>query len=299
MLGLENTKITNKSYNATVSYRTSMSLIKNLQQITMAIYMVTDCVEEGEPLRYQAREAVLKAMAAITNVLGNIQTNSNQFRIAHAQMILVREHINILEIMGFVSTMNASILVAEIDRFISSLDTSILDTDSPHNAHVSMRNDMSYGVDLGELFYNKNDQNSGANSATNSPRQARTFDKNDGGDNSGYNGKNTIHPTLKGTPQEGNSVQGNSLNNSFIKLENQMGRLKRRTLILKLFRELPSPSGKKELTLNELVDKYSRYGGEGIVGEKTIQRELLEMTQDGTLEKLGTKRWVKYRLVHS
>lgn len=78
-----------------------------------------------------------------------------------------------------------------------------------------------------------------------------------------------------------------------------MGRLKRRSLILKLFREMPSIAGHKELTLNDLVEKYSRYGGEGNISEKTIQRELVELTSDGTLEKVGTKRWVKYRLLHN
>ncbi len=78
-----------------------------------------------------------------------------------------------------------------------------------------------------------------------------------------------------------------------------MGRLKRKSLILKLFREIPSQDGDKVLTSSELVDKYTRFGGEGQISEKTIQRELVELVGDGTLEKIGTKRWVKYRLIRN
>ncbi len=269
MAGLENIQITNKSYITTTSYRTSMSLIKNLQQITMAVYMVTDCVEDPEPLRYEARTAVLNAMKSISKVMGNVQLTSSEFRNAHANMILLRNHISVLEIMGFVSNMNANILMTEIDHFISKLDSSILDIDSPHESRVPLRSDMSFGIDLGELFYNK------------TPENALENIENNPNDNETKDGKNTL--------------VGNSIN----KIEIQMSRLKRRSLILKLFREIPSVSGFKELTVGELVDKYSRYGGEGQISEKTIQRELIELTQDGTLEKVGTKRWARYRLIHS
>lgn len=268
MAGIENIQIQNKSYITTTSYRTSMSLIKNLQQITMAVYMVTDCVEDTEPLRYEARNAVLTAMKSISKVMGSVQLTSSEFRNAHAHMILLKNHISVLEIMGFVSSMNANILMTEIDRFVSKLDSSILDVDSPHESRVPMRSDMSFGIDLGEIFY--------TNQAPN---------------NNIDDDKNSI--------QNNEPNQDQPVSSGLNKIEKEMTRLKRRSLILKLFREMPSNMGYKELTIGELVEKYSRYGGEGQISEKTIQRELLELTQDGTLEKVGTKRWVKYRLVHS
>jgi hypothetical protein len=242
MAGLGNTQTTNKSYTTTISYRTSMSLIKNLEQISLAVYMVTDCVEDAEPLRYEARGAVLLAMKSISKVLGNVQLNSAEFRNAHANMVLLKEHISILEVMGFVSTMNANILTTEIDRFIARLDTSILDINSPHESRVPMRSDMSFGIDLGELFYNRNDQNVLENG---------TISGLEKGDN-------------LNTPVD----QGLG------KIEREMGRLKRRSLILKLFREMPSLSGFKELTLSELMDKYARYGGEGSIRKRPFKESL-------------------------
>lgn len=262
---LQNSLITNKSYLTTISYKTSMSLIKNIQQITMAVYMVTDCVEESEPMRAEARSAVLTAMRSVANVVGNVQVSSANFRSAHASLVLVREHISVLEVMGYVSSMNANILVAEIDKTIAKLDTSILDTDSPHEARVGLRNDMSFGIDLGQLFY-KNLEKQG------------DLDKNDD-INSAENTTVTERPLGK--------------------IEKEMGRLQRKSLILKLFREIPSNLGYKELTMNELVDKYSRYGGEGQISEKTLSRELADLIADGTLEKIGSKRWVKYRLIRN
>ncbi len=268
MAGLENAQITNKSYIATNSYRTSMSLIKNLQQIAMAIYMVTDCVEDTEPLRVEARDAVLKAMKAVSKVMGGVQVHTAEFRAANAAMQLVREHISILEVMGYVSNMNASILLAEIEKFISRLDTSLLDMDSPHEARIPLRSDMSFGIDLGELFYKNNGSVPGSDTSN--------LDQNN----------------LESSESRGSEK-------SLGRIEREMGRLKRKSLIMKLFRELPSPAGEKELTLGELVEKYGRYGGEGPISEKTIQRELSELTNDGTLEKIGSKRWVKYRLIRS
>lgn len=266
MAGLENTQITNKSYITTNSYRTSMSLIKNLQQIAMAIYMVTDCVEDSEPLRFEARDAILRAMKAVSKVMGGVQVHTAEFRAANAAMQLVREHISILEVMGYVSNMNASILLAEIDKFIARLDTSLLDMDSPHEARVPLRSDMSFGIDLGEFFY----KNSQITSPENSPLE------------------DTVSPV---------NLESKQPEKSLGRLEREIGRLKRKSIILKLFRELPSPAGEKELTLSELVEKYGRYGGEGQISEKTIQRELMELVTEGSLEKIGSKRWVRYRLV--
>lgn len=265
MAEIRNIQAENKSYITTISYRTSMSLIKKLQQITMAVYMVTDCVEDGEPLRYKTRDAVLDAMKSISLVMGSVQTSTSSFRSAHASMVIVREHISLLEIMGYVSKMNASILVTEIDKFIASLDTSILDTDSPHKSRVPMRSDMSFGIDLGQIFYKTSDNGSAVEeSSVKEPENlAETSEKALG------------------------------------KIEREMGRLKRKSLILKIFRELPSMNGDRELALSDIVAKYNRYGGEGQISEKTIQRELSDMVGDGTLVKIGAKRWVKYRLVHS
>ncbi len=266
MAELENTQIEKKSYITTTSYRTSMSLIKKLQQITMAVYMVTDCVEDSEPLRYEARSAALSAMKSISKVMGYPQTSSVEFRAANASVKLVKEHISILEIMGYVSSMNANILISEIDKFIARLDTSLLDIDSPHEAKIPLRSDMTFGIDLGELFFKNNTENNSQNNPENETSNEAQFA-----------GEDMVQKPLG-------------------RLEKEMGKLKRKSLILKLFRELPSPNGFKELTMNERVEKYSRYGGEGQISEKTIQRELGELTLDGTLEKIGQKRWVKYRL---
>lgn len=265
MAEIENTQISNKSYLTTTSYRTSMSLIKNLQQITMAVYMVTDCVEDGEPLRNETRSAILLAMKSISRVMGNVQTSTIEFRSAHANLVLVREHLSVLEVMGYVSDMNAAILNAEIDKTIARLDTSILDMNTPHESLVPMRSDMNFGIDLGQLFY-KNPENKGDSAEI---------------DNTNTENNNEFPQKTLG------------------KIEKEMGRLKRKSLILKLFREIPSQDGDKVLTSSELVDKYTRFGGEGQISEKTIQRELVELVGDGTLEKIGTKRWVKYRLIRN
>ena len=263
---ITNHKISNKSYISTLSYKTCMSLIKNLQQITMAVYMVTDCVEDEEPLRNEARSAVLMSMKSVSKVMGNVQTHSAEFRSAHANMQLLREHVSVLEVMGYVSAMNANILNTEIDKFIARLDTSILDIDSPHEARIPLRNDMTFGVDLGELFYKRN---TGEEALVNDDNSSNTANV---------------------APSTGYSTLG--------KIEKEMGKLKRKSTILKLFRELPTVAGEKTLSMNELIEKYTRFGGEGQISEKTLGRELLEMIADGTLEKIGTKRWVKYRLVH-
>jgi len=262
---LQNTLITNKSYFSTVSYKTSMSLIKNIQQITMAVYMVTDCVEDGEPMRNATRSAILKAMGSMCDTMGNVEVSSRHFRTAHASLILVREHVSILEVMGYVSTMNANILTAEIDKVISKLDTSILDIDSPHVARVGLRNDMTFGIDLGQHFYKKQE----------------------------------LQGDLDNVDDANQDTNNEITHKPLSKIEKEMGRLQRKSLILKLFKENPSTNGEKELTMNELVSKYSRYGGEGQISEKTIGRELADLTNDGTIQKVGSKRWVRYRLVHN
>jgi hypothetical protein len=59
----------------------------------MAVYMVTDCVEDAEPLRYDARGcSAMNAMKSISvKSIGNVQLTSSEFRSAHANMVLVKE----------------------------------------------------------------------------------------------------------------------------------------------------------------------------------------------------------------
>lgn len=284
----DNLAIRNKPYTTTKSYRTSMSLIKNLQQITLAVYMVTDCVEDEEPLRIQARTAALNSMSCIAKVMGNVQSNSEQFRTAHANLILVKELIIVLEFMGYVSGMNASILTSEIDRFLSKLNESILDLDSPHNARVPMRSDMNMGIDLGVMF-------GGTEAIEKTPSVLPTSDFS----------KSPTGLTVQGAESEiateveaeASPLPRGKLDRGLEPAPTSQDHLRRQNTILKILRDTPTIGGVKELAFSDLLDKYQRYSGESGLGDKTIQRELSDLVDYGTIEKVGVKRWAKYRLV--
>lgn len=264
---LQNAIEKNNSYFSTVSYKTTMSIIKNIEQIAMALYMVTDCVEDDEPIRIEARNAILTAMKFASKIISSPQISSTNFRHIHSNLILVRNHIFLLETMGYISTMNANILLLEIDKLLSKLDSSIIDTDSSHKAQVELRKDMSFGIDLGNVFYSQNN----------------------------------LHQTSTTTEEKGNNTEQttneSSISKPLGKLEKEITHIQRKSLILKLFRETPSIDGQKEMSMNELLTKYTRYGGEGAISEKTLSREMNDLVLEKTIEKIGSKRWVKYRLI--
>ncbi len=66
----------------------------------------------------------------------------------------------------------------------------------------------------------------------------------------------------------------------------------RRNEILKIIKDSPAVEGKKSATISDI-----RLAAEGTLancGEKTLQRELASMVQNGLLKKVGEKRWSKY-----
>lgn len=218
-----NTSNDKNHYLSSFSYKTSMSLIQYLQKITTAIYMVTDCVEDSEPLRKEIRVAILSTTRELHKILNNKESSSFVIKNVHAHTLLVREYVNLLEVMGYVTNMNATILSSELDKFMSELDRAVLDIDSPYHRNVPLRRESNNGIDLGSVFYGF----TGGNMAENN----QELDTTDGAEE--------------------------SRNPSLYSIDLRDAKNKRKATIIKILKDTPTgQNGAKELSLNDLVFKY-------------------------------------------
>jgi hypothetical protein len=251
-------------YLSSYSYKTLMSLINYLHKITTAIYMVTDCVEGDEPLRKETRLAILSTTKELHKLLNSKESSSFVIKNVHSHIVLVRDYVSLLETMGYITKMNATILSTELDKFVSEMDRAKLDIDSTYHTNVPLRRESNMGIDLGSVFY----------------------------------GLGSMESLLESTENTTKDDQKEAPTLSLYNIDLRDSKNKRKSTIIKILKDTPmNQNGSKELSLNDLVFKYERYSGEASVSTKTIQRELIELIAAGVIEKVGTKRWVQYKLV--
>ena len=254
-----------------------ISYTKTNKLIT-ALYMVTDILEKDEPLRNKLRTAGLQIISDINSApvhaLNHISDMMSFLSIASA--------------MGVISEMNYSILNQEF----SLLDKSI-------RAYFSKAQNLNKQINLTEFF--KEELSESIDTVSDSSRDfipQRPFYK--GHDNSIGHHTSTRIGVQKGSTllkalsdrklfstAKPTVVSGK---NSFDLLKKQ-----RRYEIISMIKNIGG-----EATITDIKDtaQKSPAQAESLVScsEKTLQRELMSMIQDGVLDKTGEKRWSKYSI---
>jgi len=264
-----------------VSYTKTNKLIS-------ALYMVTDIMDTGEPMRNKLRTLGVNIISDINLPLLPGEGRGEVLR------RLINEIFSLLDIaqaVGMISEMNHGILKKEF----SLLKESIQEESIQENSNWL------------EGFLN-------------SPLEEYPDLKSGGG---GYPPRPL---STKSTPQEGNkisigrvgvqsgstllkalkdiegmkAIENIKMSNRNISINNtvqsaggfEQMKKQRRELILKIIKDRPSGASIKDivLALRSLGEEW---------GEKTLQRELVSMSHDGVLEKTREKRWSRYSIVKS
>ncbi len=242
-------------------------LFKRTQKLITALYMVTDCLEDGEPMKFRLRTLGVTLLRDILSLRSD-RALEKTFRFETLQSVL-DETIALVEIagtIGLISGMNSAILSKEFTALKTSIEEQ-KNTNIEHHFQSSL---------FGET-----------------PAQAVVFPKNyfteetDATYQSNSKGQSTSSSvlyknkeSLKG--QEKSGTAGITQNKSIGNNSDVAFKINRRNNILRLIKD------KKEVTIKDVCSIITD------CSEKTIQRELLALVAEGVLKKKGDKRWSKY-----
>ncbi len=252
--------IAEQSINAFYNKHSSLSVIaKKTERITTAIYMVTDFIQDSEPLKIQLRTL------AITLVSGTrkLQARGGDTTLADDIIRTIEETVVFLRLattIGLLSDMNGTILLTEIVKVQNAVreqcgEKSVLVSTHPGYANIVLSPAM-FEVESGE-------------------QKPQSFSQ--GQDlNKGHEKTNNV--LYKNTEKTTVSYVS-------VSRKNDLGsKIARRNDVLTVVRNKGKVSIKD---ISQILKDTS---------DKTIQRELHGLVQEGVLVKEGEKRWSMYRI---
>lgn len=270
----------------------SILLGKKGERLTTALYLVTSFLSDLEPLKGRLRTLSLELVRDASRVrYGTISSETNVLEELRAN---ISETLGLLElalIAGLVSEMNFSILKREYaslrsaieikkasresrtdtvlgdtffgssfteDKFISSLKTDVRSLDTKTAGAESYSIGHSQGQKDTAVSFGMSDRNSNVRVGEN--KSSKTFE---------------AVKTSKG--QTARPVVG-------LRTAVDIVKDSRRTRIWKLIKD------NREVTIKDIAAYFPE------LSEKTIQRELVSLVEEGVLKKFGERRWSKYAL---
>ncbi len=239
-----------------------VSLItKKTEKIATAVYMVTDFLEDSEPLKIELRTLSLRLLS---------ETQKLVARSSEPHTVLADEiertidntivFLTLATTIGIVSTMNGTILISELKKVQEKVQSiygkkNALVVTHPGYANIILNQSM-FDVSLDQVKYE-------------SFNKGQEIDK-------GLNKTNNVF--YKNEDKSTNVLMSVSKK---IDLGNKIAR---RNDVLRVVRN------KGKVSIKDITEILKD------IGDKTIQRELHALVQEGVLIKEGEKRWSVYKI---
>jgi hypothetical protein len=255
-----------------------MSLKNKMDKIAAAIHMVTDCIEDNEPIRFKLRSLAVE-LASESHEFIYTPSRDRGFIFADIEIVAteIMSFISIARSVRIISEMNADILLRELsantERMRAWTETGFYEVEN--GDHTQPRTPVAFT--LNESHF-KTEQNRLAASQTMTQKQTPAFDQK-------------IEKNVQ-TEDQSKGQKFSSMT-AAVKIKHEAEdskkfemavKLNRRNTILKIIKD------KKEVTIKDISALIAD------VSEKTIQRELITLVSEGVLKKVGEKRWSKYML---
>lgn len=241
-------------------------LSKRTEKIVTALYLVTDCLDPQEALRAKLREASLELLTLAVSVPQQ-KTLDRGFLIEEAmhRIVEIATFVRLASAVGIISEMNAGLLIGELKKLENDLHTQL----KPIFFGVAKNADTEH-FRLDARFFSGSEE-------LETPAQ----EMNKGHENTETKVMSFI-PTIvpKKVQKESDSIKKTSRTSFDIAIKNN-----RRTTILKLIKD------KKVVSIKDICSVISD------CSEKTIQRELGGLVDEGVLKKMGERRWSQYALM--
>ena len=241
--------------------------IKTNKLIT-ALYMVTDMLDENEPLRNKLRTLGVEIISDIHSLPERV----------HSKIAEVMSFLDVASAINIISLMNCNILKKEFLELRQSINESrdkkmnlseFFETSSLDKGENE--EELNPSLSLGHLPLSRGREDSKGHTRIGVQKGSTLLKALS--DKTRLMSKNNLAP-----------YEAESFRSGFDILKKQ-----RRNELISLITK--SAGG---ATITDIKNKA--YGSLVSCGEKTVQRELLSMVKDGVLNKMGEKRWSRYFL---
>ncbi len=247
---------------------------KKAEKLAIATYMISNFFTPEEPLKWSFRKVVgelLKDTIALSSA--SLAVKDSLVRTLSSKLVELTSLYEVAHKAGFISEMNFTIIVGELDKMLELLDKREGSQTSTKNISFD---ESFFGVENPKID-NKDVLNKNSNSASLPGSE---------------------YSLLRGYPQ--------AVNSSHQEMENKKYEIKNAAKptanFIKDNNILKDIKDKRQNIIIALVKKHRTLTIKGFTGvikdcsEKTIQRELLALVAKGILKKEGERRWSTYSL---
>lgn len=259
--------------------------LKKIERITRAVYLVTNFFSEHEPLRWRLREEnmrLLDHLSRATDSTGRGDVSVDVSFIKRSlQMILAS--LGIAHAAGLISEMNYAVIKNEYEGLLASF-TSETESDGNRSpllfpsGFFEVQRELESKERFEKYLYGSVFEKELLR--TNTPPVPSRNDRDVTQDaepvDNFYKGQEDTIKDIKDIKRTDSKKTSD--------ISSEISKTKRRDIILQLIKN------RKEITVKDVANEIQT------VSEKTLQRELIALVEEGTLERIGARRWSRYRL---
>ncbi len=254
-----------------------MSVSKKAEKLTTALYMLTDLINENDPMRHKIRETSI-AVLSDTRGLSYAMTGDLYFHLARviSKSWEIMSLIEVCVVVGFISDMNYGILKNALIDFISDL------RNRQKIEGFSNIQDLKIGVGESTNFKLKSDFfKLGQKDLADIMEESEKEEVNEKQDMVSPE-KKIISRTL---PKKEMSFIPNSEPKKISVNNSSSSQGDRSQKVIELINE------KKDISIKDIVSYFKEYS------QKTIQRDLAALVEEGKIKRIGEKRWSRYSII--
>jgi DNA-binding transcriptional ArsR family regulator len=238
-------------------------IFKKTEKLTVAVYMITDFFNDQEPLKWELRD---KALHVLSFIGGFASTGTARAGTPfHRSVHYISEIVSLLDLavsMKFISEMNAAVLREEYRALYT-----LIWTKERNNDPVG---DFVFPQDFFDAEANDTDEQG----AGNNPAGMARLERQPGA---------VARAATEGAPARADASSATHTR-PIGEVSRRTEKNFRREAILKLLRTKRSASIKD---ISSLISNCS---------EKTVQRELMALINEGLVRRIGERRWSTYML---
>lgn len=285
-----NEKVTKEIQSYTLNKGFFIYAVKKTERLTRAIYLITNFFSENEPLRWKLRDenlALLEYFSRLTDSTARTASVDLSFIKRSLEMSLAS--LGVAHTAGLISEMNYAILRNEYEGLLSTfLEEG--ETDGNHSPLLFPKDFFAVDRKRGEseslerYLYGAtfDKERTGRRSLPPETEKERAEEKEvaptqDVG--------RAILDTYKGHSKPVKDIKDNKKTHAPrpAAATSESSKTNRRDIILQLVKD------RKEITVKDAAREIQDFS------EKTLQRELVSLVDEGVLERVGSRRWSKYR----
>ncbi len=237
-------------------------VFKKVEKITAALYLVSGLLKDEEPIKWELRDRGMDLLTSSFTASSTLPGDKNVvIQSLFTAALETISLLNVAKISNLITEMNHRLLVREIDNILGLLRDRL--ASSAENA----------GYVLSDVFFK-------------TPNLFTTDFKSTGGQTTGQSSGSSAHDSHGGQLSKKTNSEILAINKPLHKghADVQEKKSERQELIITALK------GQSNLTIKD----FSRIIKD--CSEKTIQRELLAMVDNGLIKKEGERRWSRYSL---